>query len=249
MLVPYTPFGVFYILRSYMVEITNQRTRNLKNLRFGKLIVVEFAGYKNKRAEWLCKCDCGNDICVPAHRLISGNTKSCGCYMRESVIKRKTTHGGSKRKQKERLYNIWNGMKNRCFNEKDKNYKNYGARGIKVCDEWQNDYVSFRKWAIENGYKSKLSIDRINNNGNYCPENCRWATKIVQNNNTRQNHYIEYNGERKTVSEWARFYGLTRECLKNRIQKGWETERALKTPSRNKNKKQKFKDFLEGDNE
>lgn len=208
------------------------RTKNLKELKFGKLLVVEFAGYKNKRAEWKCECDCGNKIIVPAHRLISGNTKSCGCYVRETLIREKTIHGGSKRKQKERLYTIWNGMKNRCNNSRDENYKNYGARGIKVCDEWQNDYSLFRKWALENRYSENLTIDRINNNGNYCPENCRWATRKEQNNNTRQNRYIEYNGEIKTLSEWATNYDLTRSCLKNRINKGWEIERALTTPSR-----------------
>lgn len=232
-----------------MDKFLKSRTKDLKNSKFGKLLVVEFMGYKNKRAEWLCKCDCGNEICVPAHRLISGNTKSCGCYMRECVIKTKTTHGGSKRKQKERLYNIWNGMKNRCFNEKDKNYKNYGARGITVCQQWKEDYGLFRKWAMENGYNDNLTIDRISNNGNYEPSNCRWATREEQNNNTRQNHYIEYNGKVKTLSQWATYYGLTRSCLKGRIRKGWETEKALTTPQRNKKAMQKFKDFLEVENE
>ena len=125
-------------------------------------------------------------------------------------------------------------MKNRCNNQNDKNYKNYGARGIKVCDEWQNSYDLFRKWAINNGYKESLTIDRADNNGNYCPENCRWATREQQNNNTRQNHYIEYNGEIKTLSEWAKTYGLTRSCLKARIRNQWQIERALKTPQRNK---------------
>ena len=154
--------------------------------------------------------------------------------MRECVIKEKTIHGGSKRKQKERLYNIWNGMKNRCFNEKDKNYKNYGARGITVCQQWKEDYGLFRKWAMENGYNDNLTIDRISNNGNYEPSNCRWATREEQNNNTRQNHYIEYNGKVKTLSQWATYYGLTRSCLKCRIKKGWEIEKALTTPQRNK---------------
>lgn len=214
-----------------MKEKLKPRTKNLKKLKFGNLFVIDFAGYKNNRAEWLCQCDCGQKVCVPAHRLISGNTKSCGCYMKKCVAKEKTIHGGCKRSQKERLYTIWSLMKNRCNNSKDKSYINYGARGIEVCNEWQSSYDSFRIWAIENGYRDYLTIDRINNDGNYEPSNCRWATRKVQNNNTRQNHYIEYNGQIKTLSQWAGFYGLTRSCLKYRVKKGWDIEKALTTPS------------------
>lgn len=125
-----------------------------------------------------------------------------------------------------RIYRIWVGMKNRCQNANNYSYANYGGRGIAVCDEWQ-DYQSFLDWSLANGYGENLSIDRIDNNGNYCPENCRWATRREQNCNTRQNHYLTYNGVTQTISQWAECVGITRSALKCRLENGWAIDRAL----------------------
>lgn len=155
---------------------------DLKNQRFGKLVAVEYAGYKNGRTYWLCKCDCGNTKTIMAHSLKSGKTQSCGCIHKRQLIDRNKKHNMSKLK----LYNRWKTIKARCYNPKVQAYKNYGGRGITMCDEWKNDFQLFYKWAINNGYQENLTIDRINNNGNYEPNNCRWTTMAEQNKNKRR---------------------------------------------------------------
>ena len=156
-----------------------KRTENLINQKFSKLTVIEFVGIdKNKKAKWLCECECGNTTITNTHNLKSGNTTSCGC---------------SRTKFKQnipRLYRIWNGMKTRCSNPNKKEYKNYGGRGIKVCDEWVK-YENFYNWAINNGYKHHLTIERINNNGNYEPSNCTWITIQEQQKNKRTTNLIK----------------------------------------------------------
>lgn len=179
--------------------------------RFGMLSVLKraenvFSGRNNIHATWECLCDCGNIVVVRGYCLRSGNTTSCGCKRKASLSKLMSTHGESKT----RLYEIWCGMRKRCNNPASSVYKHYGGRGIKVCDAWENDYETFRDWALENGYKEDLSIDRIDTNGNYEPSNCRWATDIEQANNTRANRYITYKGNTLTVAEWCRLLGITK---------------------------------------
>ena len=128
-----------------------------------------------------------------------------------------------------RIYSIWHNMKNRCYYKKCEKYKYYGGRGITVCDEWKNNFKKFHDWAINNGYKDNLSIDRIDCSLNYCPENCRWVDMEMQNNNTSKNHYIYYNGETKTASEWAKKFNIHRCVFNNRIRRGWSFEEAIKT--------------------
>lgn len=131
-----------------------------------------------------------------------------------------------------RLYSIWHNMKKRCYYAKSKSFKNYGARGITVCDEWKNDYRAFEKWAMENGYRYNLTIDRINVNGNYEPSNCRLATREQQDCNTRRNVNITYKGETKTVAQWSRVYKIDHCLLGIRLRRGWSFERAVATPPR-----------------
>ena len=157
----------------------------------------------------------------------NGDTKSCGCMKKERAIEmasKHITHG----KTKTRLYRIWFNMKCRCYKKTAPDYPRYGGRGITVCTEWRNDFQDFYDWAMANGYNEELSIDRIDCNGNYCPENCRWADSKIQNNNTRRNHYITYNGETLTIAEWAKKCGIDRNTLHSRLTRyGWTVERAL----------------------
>lgn len=181
--------------------------------------------------KWVCKCDCGNVKTVMPNKLISGHTTSCGCYKSDKTASRnktlKTTHGG----RYERLYKIWHGMKQRCYWSGCRDYRRYGARGIEICDEWLSDYASFRNWALNNGYNENLSIDRIDVNGNYCPDNCRWATASQQQNNRRTCKYYDYNGEKHTIAEISRMTGIKSGSIYNRINNlGWSPEDAFSTP-------------------
>jgi len=195
---------------------------NLTNKKFGKLTAVKPVG-NNKRGSkiWLCKCECGNTKEIVSSLLKSGNTKSCGCIMKSILENRNTVHGLAKKNR--RLYNIWCRMRQRCNNSNSSDYDRYGGRGIDVCAEWSS-FRSFYNWAINNGYESNLSIDRIDNNGNYQPSNCRWATNIKQARNKRNNHLITYKGETKTLAEWSQITGLDGSLIRYRL-KHWDKEK------------------------
>ena len=164
---------------------------SISGLRFGRLIAVEFDHSKNHKCYWRCRFDCGNEIIVRRDQLTTGKTKSCGCLCNETRHQN-MKHGGQKpiyadiRECHPRLWRIWRGMKNRCYYSKHVAFKNYGGRGIKICDEWRKSFRSFAKWALSNGYNDTLSIDRIDVDGNYSPNNCRWATAKEQSSNTRK---------------------------------------------------------------
>lgn len=198
--------------------------------RYGNLTVL-YESYKKcgHNAVWHCRCDCGKEVDVVAYNLSNGNTRSCGCLQKRVASDTHKTHG----MKNTRLYQIWIGMKDRCNNPSNKRYDRYGGRGISVCEDWQEDFIKFYNWAIDNGYQESLTIDRIDLNGNYGPNNCRWATWREQANNTSRNVSIELNGENHTLSEWADIYGINAKTLYTRIfQLGWDFEEALTTPIR-----------------
>ncbi len=197
---------------------------DLTGERFGKLKVLSFAYKKGTRTYWKCKCDCGGERIVSNDHLKRGDVIDCGCYKKH--ISHSTKHGMCKT----RIYRIWTLMKYRCFNPNRPEYKSYGGRGITVCDEWL-DFAKFMKWSLENGYTDDLTLDRIDTNGNYCPENCRWTTNDVQANNKRTCRYITYNGQTKTITQWAKSNNLPYYILKKRIDLlGWSFERAISEP-------------------
>ena len=208
---------------------------DLTGRRFGRLTVIERAENRNNHTMWRCVCECGNEITTRMDNLTRGGSLSCGCYNRERSSEHHKRHGESDT----RLHREWRKIRYRCSKLGHDRWEDYGGRGITVCPEWRNSFEAFRDWALANGYRDDLTIDRINVNGNYCPENCRWVTNQVQQNNRRDNHYIEYNGEKHTITEWARLYGLKENALVHRILRGWDIGRALHTPVATKTRKRK----------
>jgi len=169
----------------------------------------------------LCICKCGNHHTGTAHSVISGGTISCNCAKKRIH----QTHG----LKKHPLYSVWANMRGRCYYDKDDSFKYYGGRGIKVCDEWLCDFKSFYDWAITNGYKKGLQIDRKNNNGNYTPENCRFVTCLTNNQNKRNVHIIEYMGLKLSVTDWASRTGISRHAILQRFKKGWSLDTVFST--------------------
>lgn len=215
---------------------------DLTGQRFGRLVVVKRAddyispsgGHK---ARWLCECDCGNTKVITGECLRNGSSKSCGCWNKEQAASLNYKHGYTSGGKHERLFNVWCGMKQRCYDPNHDFYHRYGAIGITVCEEWLIDYTAFRKWAYENGYDenaklNQCTIDRIDSSKGYSPENCRWVDQKVQSNKLCTNHIIEYNGESHTMSQWADILNMNYNVLKRRIQRGWTTERAFNQPVR-----------------
>lgn len=200
---------------------------DLTGQRFGRLTVIRRCGTsKDGQKVYECRCDCGNIRQIRSGNLRNAHTISCGCLAREKTVQRNrdaAKHGGCGT----RLYGIWLDMRQRCSWEDSINWHLYGGRGIKVCDEWQDSFESFRDWSLENGYNEERTIDRIDVNGNYCPENCRWATLDEQNNNKRNCVYVTINGITKTVTEWCRETGVSRTAAYSRIRSGWNPADAV----------------------
>ena len=190
----------------YKYDLTGQK--------FGKLTALYPVPDKAHRARWHCVCDCGNEKDVLQQNLSNGHVRSCGCILSDSSLERMIRYNDSlgresHRKTKTRLYKIWIGMKSRCYYKRTESYKNYGKRGIKVCDEWLHSYNAFSEWALQNGYDDSLTIDRIDPDGNYCPENCRWTTMSIQEFNKRMSSKntsgttgVSYN---KAMKKWVAY--------------------------------------------
>jgi hypothetical protein len=198
---------------------------------FGRLTVLKSLGTdKHSKSVWLCSCSCGNKTKVSGGQLVSGGTKSCGCQKRERIIKQSTKHGNAKRKNQSPEYRAWCSLKSRCFNPAAINYHSYGGRGIKVCDRWLH---SFENFLADMGNKPSKhhTIDRINNDGDYSPDNCRWTTKFEQDANKSNNLLITCNGETHPAFVWAKLTGINRQTIISRInQLNWSAEKALTTP-------------------
>jgi hypothetical protein len=201
--------------------VTMRKFIDITGQKFDRLTVQEFAGRNGDSYFWNCVCDCGNVRIVRGDSLKNGNTKSCGCLRKELLGLRKTTHGHCKKRRSSKEYNTWQHMITRCYTPSNKDYKNYGGRGIKVCERWHT---------FENFYEDMgdcpegMTLDRKDNNGDYTPENCRWATREEQHNNTRSNHWIEHDGEKRTVAQWEKRLGMG---IRSRLHRGWSDERAL----------------------
>lgn len=203
---------------------------NLVGQTFGRLTVIERSGLtKDGRAKWLCKCSCGNTCTIVGKDLKNGHTKSCGCYRKD--FPNHTTHG----LKGTRVYNTWRGMRERCYNPKNKEYSRYGNRGIQVYEGWKNDAKAFAEYVskLPDYNREGYTLHRVDNDGNYEPGNVIWADNTTQANNKQNNHLLTFNGESHTISEWATICGIKYTTLSARINiYNWSAEKALSTPTR-----------------
>lgn len=202
-----------------------------KEKKYNMLTAIKCVGNEKGNELWECICDCGNISIKTSNNLYSLKIKSCGCMKNKGYPKHSLSNT--------RIYNIYEKMKSRCNNEKCSGYVDYGGRGISVCDDWMDSFVNFYNWSIVNGYSDLLTIDRINVDGNYSPNNCRWADMKTQQNNRRNNRKVSYNGIEKNVSQWAEEFGMPEDRLLMRLNNGWTVEDALLKPKM-KNKKKEY---------
>ena len=209
-----------------LIDLTGQR--------FGRWTVVARAGADSagKNSTWLCRCDCGNEKIVSKVSLKNGSSKSCGCYNSELEKQRiKVLHDQRRGEYPriDRLFRIWRKMRNRCLSPQNCSFKDYGGRGIEICSEWDNFY-EFQEWALNSGYEPTLTLDRIDVNGNYSPENCRWVNIKVQERNKRKTIWLTLNGTKKSMADWSDEVGISWKTLHSRYVRGWSDERILTTP-------------------
>lgn len=198
------------------------KIKDISGQRFGRLIALyKLNNYHKKRAWWLCVCDCGNLVEISGITLRSDHTKSCGCLNHEPTNKK---HG----KCYTRLYKLYKAIIKRCYNPNIKQFKDYGGRGITVCDEWRKDFMTFYDWSMSHGYNDRLTIDRIYVNGNYEPSNCRWVDMKTQQRNKRNNKIFTINGETHCLMEWCEMLNMNYGKVNQRINKlHWTIEKAL----------------------
>lgn len=223
-----------------------EKFQDLTGQKFGRLTVIKRIGNKGHNQFYLCKCDCGKEKVILKSSLISGRTKSCGCLkshllaernrkykLTGKMHKKNTTHNLSKTT----IYKKYLGIKERCFNKNCEAYKYYGGRGITVCDEWKNNFQNFYDWAMSNGYKDDLTIERIDFNGNYCPANCKWIPRSEQTKNRRNVHKITYKGKTQSLSDWARELNISFNTLYQRvITSKWNITKSFEKPILKRNR-------------
>ena len=202
---------------------------DLTGQRFGRWVVLRRADPpldKTNHPLWHCKCDCGTEADVIGYSLRTGRSRSCGCLSRELASQRFIRHGDSFA----RLYNTWKAMRGRCYNKNAQDYQHYGGRGIRVCDEWMS-YPAFKTWALASGYTDSLTLDRIDVNGDYEPSNCRWVSMHEQILNRRVTRWYTMDGQTMCLKDWARTFQIDYCTLRQRIQRGWDFETAVRTPA------------------
>lgn len=198
------------------------RGYNLVGQKFNLLTVIaELPEKKKRNRQWLCQCDCGNTTVARSTVLINGYKRSCGCL---KLVSRNYTH----KQSKTRLYHTWQGIKKRCYNKNDASYPDYGGRGITMYDKWLKDFSCFAEWANSNGYTDELTIERIDVNGNYEPNNCKWITKSEQNANTRKTAYITYQGVTKPLRVFCKEYNIKRDSIYSRMRGGKTCDEAFR---------------------
>lgn len=202
------------------------RLIDLTGKKYGRWLVIKRITVAGKqRVCWLSRCDCGAERTVQGNHLRSGASTSCGCYSNEKTSERSRTHGLTGNA----TYICWKTMWSRCRNHNRPDFKNYGARGITVCDRWKN----FRLFLRDMGFRpANLTLERIDNNAGYSPSNCKWASRSEQNNNTRRVRHITFNGETLPPSAWDKRLGFPPRCISKRLRSGWPVERAITRPAR-----------------
>lgn len=221
----YIRLGFLYVASDFTSDTTNRLTS------LGPVFLLP-EGNK-RRAFQVFECSCGTVTITQVKKVNSGHTKSCGCLQSEITTKRSTKHGEATRKYKSPEYVVFQGMIQRCTDSNCPKYKNYGGRGITICDRWREPSgQGFLNFLADMGRRPPecTSIDRKNNDGDYCPENCRWATSEEQGNNTRKNRYLESNGVRQTLAQWGRQLGCNPQVIASRISRGWSVHEAVTIP-------------------
>lgn len=209
------------------------KIKDMTGRQFGRLTVlqrVEDHVYPNGRhdIQYLCRCDCGKELVALGIHLRSGHTSSCGCARAEAARNTMTTHGMTNT----RLHDIWKNMKERCLNENHKNYDIYGGRGITISDEWIRSFETFYQWSVSHGYNDSLTLDRVDVDTGYTPDNCRWVSQKEQCNNTRRNIVVRIGDETRTLKQWTELLGLKYCTIVSRVRRGWDPVKALTAPVR-----------------
>lgn len=205
------------------------KREDITGRKFGRFTPISPAAKKGGRDAWLCSCECGEQVVVNYIHLLSGHSRSCGCLRLDNSKKSSTSHGLSVGKdgKKDHLYSVWIMMRQRCLNTNNKSYKSYGGRGIYICNEW-SEYQNFHEWAMSNGYDKSMTVERINNNGPYSPDNCKMATHKEQAQNTRRSRRITIDGVAKTLSQWEATTGVDQNLIRVRIDRyGWSDRDAV----------------------
>lgn len=208
---------------------------DLTGQRFGRLTVLDVAERGGGGVRWRCLCDCGNETVGRTGHLRAGSKTSCGCAVAEMARFVSRTYGYKRRTHgisHSRLDNCYKNMLARCYNPKNKRYAEYGKRGISVCDEWRTNKLLFIEWANTNGYAANLTLDRMDVNKGYSPDNCRWADAKTQMNNMTKNVFLEWDGKRQTIAQWAEEIGVLYRALQHRVDRGWSVDRIFTQPWR-----------------